>query len=184
MGGRTQPGMLSCRECRNKFTCRIGTFMEHSHVPLHKWLQAALLVAKGERPLSPQRLRDRLNLGTYRTAWLVAQRIREALYRRCIEKRARSVTMPAPPEETARDGVGNACEVAFDDAVQALIASPQSHRTRTNDQCQAGDRDEGVGKVSPLGNPRRDDTKQSRQEALKRPAITDDDKFGGARGCL
>ena len=90
MGGRTQPGMIFCRDCRNKFTCRIGTFMEHSHVPLHKWLQAALIVANGERRLSPQRLMRHLDLGSYRTAWLMAQRIREALYRRGIEKRARA----------------------------------------------------------------------------------------------
>ena len=84
MGGRTQAGMLLCRECRNKFTCRMGTAMEHSHVPLHKWLRALLTVTTGDRHLSAQRLKVALDLGSYRTAWLVAQRVREALssYRR------------------------------------------------------------------------------------------------------
>ena len=61
-------GMLLCRECRNKFTCRMGTSMEHSHVPLHKWLQALLNVTTGDRRLSPQRLKADLDLGSYRTA--------------------------------------------------------------------------------------------------------------------
>ena len=34
-----------------------------------------------------------LDLGSYRTAWLMAQRILEALYRRRLEKRARPATL-------------------------------------------------------------------------------------------
>ncbi len=118
----------SCRDCRNKFTFRIGTFMEHSHVPPHKWLQAVHLVADGERCLSPQKLMRRLDLGSYRTAWLMAQRIREALYRRGIEKRARPATLHVVTEGDAR----SAREVSFDDAVQALVACPQTHETWSN----------------------------------------------------
>lgn len=131
MGGRTQPGMFFCRDCRNKFTCRIGTFLEHSHVPLRTWLQAALLAANGDRRLSPQRLMRRLDLGSYRTAWWMAQRIREALYRRAVEKRARPAMMNVAPDGAAPDG---ACEVTFDDAVQALIACPQSYGTASDGQ--------------------------------------------------
>jgi transposase-like protein len=152
MGGRTQAGMLFCRDCRNKFTCRIGTFMEHSHVPLHKWLQAVLLVANGER-LSPQRLVRRLDLGSYRTAWLMAQRIREALYRRGVEKRARPSTMHVAPMGAARNGACNPREVTFDDAVQALIACPQTYATRSNGQHHAGDRNGDFDKISSSGNP-------------------------------
>src|SRR5271166_4971054 len=81
MGGRTQPGMFLCRECRNKFSCRMGTAMEHSHVPLHKWLLALLLVTPSGGYLSPQKLKLQLGLGSYRTAWLMTQRIRDALWR-------------------------------------------------------------------------------------------------------
>jgi len=178
MGGRTQPGMLFCRDCRNKFTCRIGTFMEHSHVPLHKWLQAVHLVANGERRLSPQRLMCRLDLGSYRTAWLMAQRIREALYRRGIEKRARPATAPDGP---AREGACNACEVSFDDVVQALIACPETRRSRSNGERHAGDRNRGEGEISPFVNSLRVETNQSRQAAQKRLAIAEDDKFGAAQ---
>ena len=40
MAGKTQAGMFLCNDCRDKFTCRTGTVMERSHVPLHKWLLA------------------------------------------------------------------------------------------------------------------------------------------------
>jgi transposase-like protein len=166
MGGRTQPGMLFCRDCRNKFTCRIGTFVEHSHVPLHKWLHAVLLFVDGERCLSPQRLMRFLDLGSYRTAWLMAQRIREALYRRGIEKRARPATLHVVTEGDAR----NTREVTFDDAVQALIACPRKHGTRSNGQRHAGDRNGGEGEISPLVNPLRVEEKSISTSSAETPA--------------
>ncbi len=177
MGGRTQPGMLLCRDCRNKFTCRMGTSMEHSHVPLHKWLRAVLLLADGERRLSPQRLLCFLDLGSYRTAWLMAQRICEALYRRGIEKRARPATLQVVTEGDAR----NARELSFDDAVQALIACPRKHGTRSNGRRHAGDRNGGEGEISPFVRPLQVERSQSRQAALKRLATAKDAKFGAAQ---
>ena len=124
MGGRTQAGMLLCRECRNKFTCRIGTSMEHSHVPLRKWLQALLVVTTGDRRLSPQKLKRDLGLGSYRTAWLMARRIREAvfLYRRDVEKRLRRAAMDSAADETGRGRASFVPELDFDDVARAIIA--------------------------------------------------------------
>lgn len=126
MGGRTQAGMLLCGECRNKFTCRIGTSIEHSHVPLHKWLQALFIVTTGERRLSPQRLKRDLGLGSYRTAWLMAQRIREAvcLYRRDLEKRLRRTAMDRPADELMRGRASFVRELDFHDVTRAIIAYP------------------------------------------------------------
>jgi hypothetical protein len=126
MGGQTQAGMLLCGECRNKFTCRIGTSIEHSHVPLHKWLQALSTVTSGERRLSPQRLKRDLGLGSYRTAWLMAQRIREAvfLYRQDLEKRLRRTAMDCPADELMRGRASFVRELDFHDVTRAIIAYP------------------------------------------------------------
>jgi transposase-like protein len=126
MGGRTQAGMLLCSECRNKFTCRIGTSMEHSHIPLHKWLRALLIVTTGDRRLSPQRLKRDLGLGSYRTAWLMAQRIREAvfLYRRDLEKRLRRAAIDSAAEELGGRRATFVRELDFYDVTRAIIASP------------------------------------------------------------
>lgn len=78
MGGKTQAGMWLCRECRDKFTVRTGTVMERSHVPLHKWLLATHLMAASKKGMSALQLSRMLGV-TYKTAWFLAHRIREAM---------------------------------------------------------------------------------------------------------
>jgi transposase-like protein len=39
-------GLYMCNACRKQFTVTVGTIFERSHVPLHKWVQAALLIAR------------------------------------------------------------------------------------------------------------------------------------------
>ncbi len=79
MGGKTQAGMFLCNDCRDKFTCRTGTVMERSHIPLHKWLLAIHLMATSKKGISAHQLMRNLGLGSYRTAWFLAHRIREAM---------------------------------------------------------------------------------------------------------
>jgi transposase-like protein len=79
MAGKTQAGMFLCNECRDKFTCRTGTVMERSHVPLHKWLLAIHLMTSSKKGMSAHQLMRNLGIGSYRTAWFLAHRIREAM---------------------------------------------------------------------------------------------------------
>lgn len=126
MGGRTQAGMFLCRECRNKFTCRMGTAMEHSHVPLHKWLLALSLVTSGNGYLSPQKLRLLLGLGSYRTAWLMAQRIRDALWRHRqeLERQGCRRDLIPPAQSGLASSDGESGRILFDAVLAALIACP------------------------------------------------------------
>ena len=79
MGGKTQAGYFLCNDCREKFTCRTATVMERSHIPLHKWLLAIHLMATSKKGMSAHQLMRNLGLGSYRTAWFLAHRIREAM---------------------------------------------------------------------------------------------------------
>ncbi len=79
MAGKTQAGMFLCRDCRDKFTCRTGTVMERSHIPLRKWLLALHLMASSKKGVSAHQLMRNLELGSYRTAWFMAHRIRAAM---------------------------------------------------------------------------------------------------------
>lgn len=79
MAGKTQAGYFLCRDCRGKFTCRTGTVMERSHVPLHKWLLAIHLMTASKKGLSAHQLFRNLGFGSYRTAWFLEHRIREAM---------------------------------------------------------------------------------------------------------
>jgi transposase-like protein len=79
MGGKTQAGMFICNACRDKFTVRTGTVFERSHIPLHKWLLAMHLMGASKKGISAHQLWRMLGFGSYRTAWFMAHRIREAM---------------------------------------------------------------------------------------------------------
>ncbi len=71
-------GWYHCRECRKKFTVRVGTLYERSHVPLHKWLLATHLMCASKKGISAHQLHRMLGV-TYKTAWFMAHRIREGM---------------------------------------------------------------------------------------------------------
>jgi hypothetical protein len=57
----------------------MGTIFEESHLPLHKWLQAIhLMVLVSKKGISAHQLHRVLEC-TYKTAWFLAHRIREAM---------------------------------------------------------------------------------------------------------
>jgi transposase-like protein len=78
MGGETQKGMFLCNDCRDKFTARTGTVMERSHIPVHKWLLAIHLMSASKKGMSAHQLHRMLGI-TYKSAWFLAHRIREAM---------------------------------------------------------------------------------------------------------
>ncbi|MCH7540339.1 MAG: IS1595 family transposase [Proteobacteria bacterium] len=78
MAGKTQSGMFLCRECRSKFTVRVGTIFERSHIPLRKWLLGFRLMAASKKGMSAHQLHRSLGI-TYKSAWFMAHRIREAM---------------------------------------------------------------------------------------------------------
>lgn len=78
MKGKTQAGMFLCNDCRDKFTVRTGSVMERSHVPLHKWLMATHIMAASKKGMSALQMSRMLGV-TYKTAWFLCHRIREAM---------------------------------------------------------------------------------------------------------
>ncbi len=76
--GMARHGIYKCAACRSQFTVRIGTIFEESHLPLHKWLQAIHLVCSSKKGISAHQLHRVLEI-TYKTAWFLHHRIREAM---------------------------------------------------------------------------------------------------------
>jgi transposase-like protein len=66
-----------CANCRRKFTAKTGTIMEGSHVSIQTWLLAMYLMGNARKGMSSIHLAKELNV-TQKTAWFMAQRIREA----------------------------------------------------------------------------------------------------------
>lgn len=78
-GKTTRPGLYKCKACRKPFTATMGTVFERSHIPLHKWLLATHLIVSSKKGMSAHQLFRMLGFGSYRTAWFMAHRIREAM---------------------------------------------------------------------------------------------------------
>jgi transposase-like protein len=76
--GSMGKGWYHCRQCRQKFTVRVGTLYERSHVPLHKWLYATHLLCSSKKGISSHQLHRMLGV-TYKTAWFMSHRIREGM---------------------------------------------------------------------------------------------------------
>ena len=78
-GNSTRPGLFHCNSCREAFTVTVGTVMESSHLPLTKWALAFHKMAASKKGISAKQMQRELNLGSYRTAWFLCHRIREAM---------------------------------------------------------------------------------------------------------
>jgi len=72
-------GLYKCAECRDTFTVRVGTVMEDSHVPLHKWLIGFYMMCASKTQISALQLKRQLEIGSYNTALFLCHRIRFAL---------------------------------------------------------------------------------------------------------
>lgn len=79
LGGKSMgPGWYHCGSCRDKFTVRVGTVYERSKIPLHKWVLATHLLCSSKKGISAHQLHRMLGI-TYKSAWFMAHRIREAM---------------------------------------------------------------------------------------------------------
>ena len=71
--------LYKCSSCRRQFSATVGTIFEDSKIPLQKWLAALYLMVSSKKGISAHQLYRMLGLGSYRSAWFMAHRIREAM---------------------------------------------------------------------------------------------------------
>jgi len=75
-GKSTRPGVVMCNACRKPFTVTVGTIFERSKIGLNKWLLGFRLMAGSKKGIS--QLHRSIGI-TYKSAWFMAHRIREAM---------------------------------------------------------------------------------------------------------
>lgn len=75
---RIRLGLWRCGDCKRQFTVKVGTVFEHMRLPLHKALQAVYLMTSSKKGISAHQLHRVLEI-TYKSAWFLAHRIREAM---------------------------------------------------------------------------------------------------------
>ncbi|MGQ0455815.1 MAG: IS1595 family transposase [Hyphomicrobium sp.] len=78
-GKSHRKGLCQCNACLQPFSVTVGTVMERSHVQLTKWVLGFHKMAASKKGISAKQLQRELGLGSYRTAWFMAMRIREAM---------------------------------------------------------------------------------------------------------
>jgi transposase-like protein len=75
---KIRAGLRECQDCYGQFTVHTGGVMESSHVPVTKWSLTYRLLASSKKGMSAHQLLRMLGV-TYKTAWFMAHRIREAM---------------------------------------------------------------------------------------------------------
>src|SRR5262249_41304951 len=65
--------------CKQQFSATSGTIFHDSHLPLTKWFMAVALIADAKKGISALQLQRHLKIGSYKTAWYMAHRIRKAM---------------------------------------------------------------------------------------------------------
>lgn len=72
-----KPMPYRCRDCRQHFSVRTGTVLAESRLPLHKWLMAIYMMTAARKGIPSMQMARELGI-TQKSAWSLAQRIREA----------------------------------------------------------------------------------------------------------
>ena len=68
-----------CADCRKQTSVTAGTVMHGSKLALIAWFWAAYLMATHSNGISALQLQKQLGLGSYKTAWLLATKLRRAM---------------------------------------------------------------------------------------------------------
>jgi len=70
--------IYDCNSCRYQFSVKSGTIFHDSHLPLRKWFVAVFLMVESRKGVSANQLSRVLHV-SYKTAWYLTHRIREAM---------------------------------------------------------------------------------------------------------
>lgn len=98
-GRSVRPGLRKCYECRKTFSVTVGTSLENARIPLESWIRAAALMATRKGGVSARRLHQELGV-TYKTAWNMVRRMREASGERPSARRRQAVRGGSPEPES------------------------------------------------------------------------------------
>jgi len=71
-----KPMPYRCKDCRSHFSVRTGTVLAESRLPLQKWLLAIYMLTSARKGIPSTQMARELGV-TQKTAWFLAQRIRE-----------------------------------------------------------------------------------------------------------
>ena len=74
----TKRHQYACNDCRYQFSVMAGTALQDSHLPLWKWFLATYLICESKKGISANQIHRSIKV-SYKTAWYLCHRIREAM---------------------------------------------------------------------------------------------------------
>jgi transposase-like protein len=75
---KSRPRLRECLDCGRQTSITAGTIMHRSKLPLTTWFWAAHMMATHSNGMSARQLEDQLGV-TYKTAWLLTQKLRRSM---------------------------------------------------------------------------------------------------------
>jgi transposase-like protein len=78
VGLKSRPRLHECLDCGRQTSVTAGTTMHRSKLPLTTWFWAAHLMTTHSNGMSARQLEDQLGV-TYKTAWLLTQKLRRSM---------------------------------------------------------------------------------------------------------
>lgn len=102
--------VFECRSCHQQTSATAGTLFHRSRIPLRKWFWAIFLIATENKGIPALYLQRQLGIQSYRAAWLMGQKIRQAMVQRnsryslegTVQADARHIGGKQSPEERRR----------------------------------------------------------------------------------
>ena len=76
---KTKAFTWECAACRRQTSVTAGTIMHASHLPLKVWFTAIHIVTSHSNGVSALQLQAQLGLGSYKSGWLLLQKLRRAM---------------------------------------------------------------------------------------------------------
>lgn len=73
------PRKLYCRNCNSEFSALTDTIFEGTHLDVRMWLYAINLVIISRKGISALQLQRELGMKSYKSAWRMMHKIREAM---------------------------------------------------------------------------------------------------------
>lgn len=70
--------LFECAECKLHFSATTNTLFHDSHLPLQKWFAAIALMVEAKKGISAAQVQRHIGV-TYKTAWYLCHRIRQAM---------------------------------------------------------------------------------------------------------
>ncbi|MET0223919.1 MAG: IS1595 family transposase, partial [Terrimicrobium sp.] len=74
-------GLWLCGGCRMQVSVLAGTVFQDTHLPLTVWFRAMWHITSQKNGVSALGLQRALGLGSYKTAWLILHKLRQAMVR-------------------------------------------------------------------------------------------------------